>query len=345
MAGRSIIQKQWRRYLSLGCCIGLAGCQATVSSDQLDRWHQAAVAENDRLTRARSADLTKHWKLVVQGEVEQPITLDWAEIERLSTAEVTSYNPFADDPKAVVNYRGVPLKTLFDRAKIKQGVKEITVVAADAFYSSMPLSRAVGDQGLLAITANGKPIQRSNGGPLFLLYHNDPQNYPKSHEGQAWAYYATHLIVGTEPLRLQVGNQTLSRFDLEQIPAHTITTLVGYKIGWNSDPVPLTGVKLKDVLARQRLTIPAQSIVKVRRKAMTPNEPEKSVTLTADLIERCDVLLAYRSGTTAQNIPASKGGPLTLAYGKNCTSAAAKDLAWLPFVESISIEAAAPGKP
>jgi DMSO/TMAO reductase YedYZ molybdopterin-dependent catalytic subunit len=127
------LKSQWRRYLSLGCClISLAGCQAVVSSDQLDRWHQEAVAENDRLTQAHTADLTKNWKLVVQGEVEQPITLDWAEIERLSTTEVTTYNLFADNPKAAVKFRGVPIKTLFDRAKVKLGTKAITVVAADA---------------------------------------------------------------------------------------------------------------------------------------------------------------------------------------------------------------------
>jgi DMSO/TMAO reductase YedYZ molybdopterin-dependent catalytic subunit len=351
MIGRSTIQlqwkksqwrkSQWRRYLSIGCClISLAGCRSAVSTSQLDRWHQEAVAENDRLTQAHTADLTKNWKLVVQGEVEQPITLDWAEIERLSTTEVITYNLFADNPKAAVKFRGVPIKTLFDRAKVKLGAKAITVVAADAYYATMPLDRAVADQGLLAITANGQPIPRSNGGPLYMIFFNDPNNQNKSYKGQAWAYYTTHIIVGTEPLRLKVGNQTLSRFDLEKLPSHTLNTLVGYKIGWSSAPATLTGVKLKDVLAQQKLTIPTQSIVKIRRKAMTLNEPQKSVTLTADFMNRCDVLLAYRWGNDAQTIPAEKGGPLTLAYGKNCTSDDAKDLAWLPFVESISIEPA-----
>jgi DMSO/TMAO reductase YedYZ molybdopterin-dependent catalytic subunit len=342
MAGPSTIRRRLSLSLSICLASGLAssltsGCQNTVSTEQLDRWHQEAVAENARLTQAHSADLSKHWKLVVQGEVEHPITLDWAEIERLSTHEVTTYNPFADDPKVISRFKGVSIKTLLDRAKVNLGVKKITVVAADAYYSTMPLERAITDQGLLAIMGNGQPIPRSKGGPLYAIFHNNPTNF-NSHEGQAWAYYTTHIIVGTEPLRLKVGDQTLNRFDIEQLPTQTITTLVGYKIGWSAEPVTLTGVSLKAVLARQKLKLPAQSIVKVRRKAMTPNQPQKSVELTADLLNRCDVLLAYRWGPNAQNIPASKGGPLTLAYGKNCTSDAAKDLAWLPFVESISIE-------
>jgi DMSO/TMAO reductase YedYZ molybdopterin-dependent catalytic subunit len=317
--------------------MGLNACQSAVSEQQLDQWRKEAVAENDRLTQAQAFNRGKDWKVTIEGEVERPITLDWPAIERLATQALTTHNPYADNPKIASKYRGIPLKTLFDRAGIKVGAKEITVIAADAYYASMPLSKAIADQGLLAISENGKPIPRSNGGPVYMVYATPPQA-PNITDSQAWAYYTTHIIVGSEPLQLKVGNKIFNRFDIEKLPTTTVTTLVGYKIGWSSTPVKLTGVKLKTLLRHQRLTIPPQSIVKVRRKAMTPNEPQKSVELSPDLIDRCDVILAYRWGNDAQNIPGQKGGPLTLAYGPNCTSADAKDLAWLPFVESISIE-------
>jgi DMSO/TMAO reductase YedYZ molybdopterin-dependent catalytic subunit len=325
-------------YLSSGIIlIGLSSCQSRINPAQIEQWHQEAIAENNRLTQAHASNLGKSWKVTIEGEVERPITLEWPEIERLATHEITTHNPYADNPKLVSKYRGIPIKTLFDRAGIKVGAKEITVIAADAYYTSMPLPKAIADQGLLAISENGKPIPRSNGGPVYMTYITRP-HAPNISDNQAWAYYATHIIVGTEPLRLKVGNQTLNRFDIEKLPATSVTTLVGYKIGWSSTPVKLTGVKLKTLLKHQRLTIPPKSIVKVRRKAMTPNEPQKSVELSPDLINRCDVILAYRWGNDAQNIPGQKGGPLTLAYGPNCTSDDAKDLAWLPFVESVNIE-------
>jgi hypothetical protein len=338
MAGTSTTQLQRLLRLSLGCLlIGLAGCQSHISTTELDRLRQAAITENDRLTQLHASNLSQNWKVVIQGEVERSLSLDWLELERLATQELTTYNPYSDNPKVPTKYRGVPLKTLLDRAGVKVGAKEMTVVAADAYYVSMSLSKAIADQGLLAISENGKPIPRSNGGPAYMVYRTPP-NAPQTNDNQAWAYYTTHIVVGNEPLRLKIGNKTLNRFELEKLPATTINTLVGYKIGWDSDAVKLTGVKLTTLLQNQKLTLPQNAIVKIRRKAMTPNEPQKFVELSADLLKRCDVLLVYRWGNDAQNIPGQKGGPLTLAYGKNCTSDEAKDLAWLPFVESISIE-------
>jgi hypothetical protein len=86
--------------------------------------------------------------------------------------------------------------------------------------------------------------------------------------------------------------------------------------------------------------MPTGSILKVRRKSMDDLDPQKSVKIPASLVNDCNVMLVYKWGTDAQSIPASKGGPLTLAYGNNCPSETVKNLAWLPFVESISVESA-----
>jgi DMSO/TMAO reductase YedYZ molybdopterin-dependent catalytic subunit len=310
--------------------LGLTGCRSSMTTAELDRLHQEAVAENDRLTQLNANRLSKNWKVVIQGEVNQSLTLDWNELERLATTELTTHNPYSDNPKVPTKYQGIALQTILDRAGAKAGAKSITVVAADAFYNSMPLNKALKDKGLLAIRENGKPIPRS------------PPSTPQVNDNQAWAYYTTHIVIGSEPLRLKVGEKTFNRFELEKLPATTINTLVGYKIGWDSNAVKLTGVKLTTLLKHQKLDLSDKAIVKIRRKAMTPNEPQKFVEVSADLLNSCDVILAYRWGNDAQNIPGLKGGPLTLAYGKNCTSDQAKDLAWLPFVESISIEPIAP---
>jgi DMSO/TMAO reductase YedYZ molybdopterin-dependent catalytic subunit len=328
-------------YRSIGgmlLLVGLSSCQSTVSKAQLDRWHQAAVAENDRLTQIHASSLTKNWKLHIQGQIQTPITLTWPEIEALSNAQITSRKPYPDSPKTPFEFRGVPVKALLERAGVQPGTEEVTIVASDAYYATMSLKDFVAHQGLLAITENGKPIPRNDGGPLHLVFFNDPKQSDLSVQQQQWVYYVTHLIIGTEPIALKVGNRTLGRSDLEKLPQQRITTLVGYKIGWESEPVQLRGVLVRDILSRQKIAVDAKSVLKIRRKAMTDNDPQKSVLIPTSLIKSCDVMLAHRWGPDGQNIPGGKGGPLTLAYGNNCPSEVVKNLAWLPFVESITVE-------
>jgi DMSO/TMAO reductase YedYZ molybdopterin-dependent catalytic subunit len=317
----------------------LTSCQLKVSDQQIQTWHQEAVAENDRLTRIQSADLSKNWKLTVQGQVQTPLTLTWPQIQASATDRFASLKPYPDSPKTPSNFRGIAVNSLIDRVGIQAGATEVTIVAADAYYATMPLKDFVSQRGLLAIEEDGKPIRRTDGGPLHLVFYHDANSQKRNAVRNEWVYYATHLIIGTEPIRLKVGGtKSLNRFDLEKLPRQTVTTFVGYKIGWSSEPVKLTGVKLKDVLSSLNLGVPANALIKVHRKAMTQNDPQKTVILSAEMINSCDVMLAYGWGSESQNIPASKGGPLTLAYGENCTSDAVKNLAWLPFVESITVE-------
>jgi DMSO/TMAO reductase YedYZ molybdopterin-dependent catalytic subunit len=315
----------------------LTNCQSKVSNQQLTRWHQEAVAENDRLTQIQSADLSKNWKLTVQGQVQTPLTLTWPQIQASAIDSFASLKPYPDSPSTPSSFRGISVNSLIDRVGVQAGATEVTIVASDAYYATMPLKDFVSQRGLLAIEENGKPIRRTDGGPLYLVFYHDAKGQDSAVRNE-WVYYVTHLIIGTEPIRLKVGAKTLNRFDLEKLPRQSVTTFVGYKIGWSAEPVKLTGVKLKDILKSLDLNLSANALIKVHRKAMIPNEAQKTVVLSNETINSCDVMLAYGWGTESQNIPASKGGPLTLAYGKNCTSDTVKNLAWLPFVESITVE-------
>jgi DMSO/TMAO reductase YedYZ molybdopterin-dependent catalytic subunit len=333
------IHLQWSR-IAIGLLMAtLAGCQSQASNEQLDQWHKETIAENIRLTQANTSGLSKDWKLTIQGEIQKPITLDWMRIEKLATTQLITQEPHSNSLKTPVTFRGISVKDILEKAGVQSGVDEVTIVASDAYYSTMPLKQLNNQQALLATLKEGSLIRRNEGGPLYMVYYNNPKVNPDATDQQHWVYYVTHLIVGTEPLRLKVGSKSLKRVDLEKLPSHKMTTLVGYKIGWSSEPVQLVGVRIRDILRSQKLTIPKQSILKVRRKSMDDRDPQKSVLLTASLIDRCDVMLAYAFGADAQPIPASKGGPLTLAYGQNCPNDVVKKLAWLPFVESLSIEA------
>ncbi len=320
--------------------VGLTGCQSQASNDQLDQWHKEAIAENERLTETYSSDLTNKWVLRIQGQIQKPITLNWSEIEKLSTTTINSIKPHAGSLKTPIEFRGISVEKILEQAGVDNGVEEVTIIASDAYYATVSVKDLYLNQALLAISESGKPIRRNEGGPIHLVYYRGPEINQQTLNKQSWVFYVTHLVVGTEPLRLKVENNILQRADLEKLPTHKITALVGYKIGWKPEQVQLIGIKIRDILRSQNVIIPPNSILKVRRKAMDDLQPQKSVKIPANLIDNCDVMLAYQWGADSQNIPASKGGPLTLAYGNNCPNETVKNLAWLPFVESISVEPA-----
>jgi DMSO/TMAO reductase YedYZ molybdopterin-dependent catalytic subunit len=323
---------------SCGLLLGLTSCQPPISQAELTQQHQAAIAENDRLTQANVTNLSKDWQFTLQGQTNQPLTLNWPTLTQQATTTIHSQRPYAGSPKGLSEFRGVSVGQLLDRVGIEPGVTEATIVAADSYYVSLPIQNLIRHQALLAITENGKPMRRQEGGPLHLVYLNNDSISPKTLLQQNWVYYVTHVIIGNEPLKLKIGPNTLDRRALEQLPSHKITNIVGYSHGWKPDPVALIGVKLQDILRRQKIKLTPQSILKIRRKSMDDRDPQKSVRIPASILDRCDVILAHRWGTDAQTIPTNKGGPLTLAYGTNCTSTDAKNLAWLPFVESLTVE-------
>jgi hypothetical protein len=325
----------------LGCallCIGLTSCQTPINQTTIIEQHQAAIAENDRLTQANVTDLSKDWQFTIQGQTTQPLTLNWPRLTQQANTTIHSQRSYTGSPKGLSEFRGITVAQLLDQVGIEAGVTEATIVAADAYYVTLPIKDIIRNQGLLAIAENGKPMRRQEGGPLHLVYLNNDSIDPQITRQQRWVYYVTHIIIGNEPLKLKIGSKTLDRNALEKLPSHKITNTIGYKHGWKPDPVELIGVKLQDILRSQKIKLTPQSIIKIRRKSMDDRDPQKSVRIPVSVLQSCDIILAHRWGADAQPIPTNKGGPLALAYGKNCTSDAAKNLAWLPFVESLTIE-------
>jgi hypothetical protein len=331
-----------------GCallCIGLTSCQTPVNQATITQQHQAAIAENDRLTQANITDLSKDWQFTIQGQTTKSLTFNWPTLTQQATTTIHSQRPFRGSPKGLSEFRGVSVAQLIDRVGIETGVTEATIIAADSYYVSVPIQNLIRHKCLLAIAENGKPMRRQEGGPLHLLCLNNDSISPQTLIEQRWVYYTTHIIIGNEPLKLKIGPKILDRTALEKLPSHKITNTVSYKHGWKPDPVELIGVKLQDILQSKKIKLTPQSIIKIRRKSMDDRDPQKSVRIPASVLQSCDIILAHRWGPDAQTIPTHKGGPLTLAYGKNCTSDAAKNLAWLPFVESLTVEHPTTAKP
>ncbi len=140
------------------------------------------------------------WQLRVEGEVEKPFTLTYAELLRLPSRTLTVTLECAGNhraflrpavgglqwgPGAVSNaeWTGVPLATVLERAGLKADVLEVIVEGADCgevttspkpagaihFARSLPLDHPILADSLLAYAMNGEPLTTAHGHPLRLI--------------------------------------------------------------------------------------------------------------------------------------------------------------------------------
>lgn len=312
------------------------GCARQPSGADLDALRDEAVRQNTALaTQYASRPAHEAWSLSIQGEAT-PLVLDWSRLDALATTHVKTSSPVRTrDTSAVLDYRGVLLSKLLELAHAREAVDTLTFVASDGFISAVDASDARRFPIMLAVELDGKPIARSDGGPLLLVFPESefPEVRAKYKE-VSWCFYATTLIVGREPLRVDVGGTTLSEQVLRQLPMAGNKGLVKYRFGWPSGPVATRGPRVRDVLARAGAKLERGSRVTIVGK-----DAHRSSLSGADVLD-CDAYLALSWGDDNAEIPAKMGGPLTLVVPDACHFA---DSHWPDFVTELTVESADAG--
>jgi hypothetical protein len=325
--------------------LSLTACRYTPSEAQLQAWHQEAIARNAEQLKERAHQTEQNaWQLWVQGQTKSPSTpLTWAQLQELATTHVPTPDPnYPADPKAIFDFRGIAVAQLLDRFGIAPNTTpaptEVTFVAFDAFRATLSIADLRRYPIALALERDGKPIPRNQGGPLYLVipYAQYPELKQKYDAG-FWPFYVTHAIVGTEPVRLKIGNRQLDSAAFDKLPQTIIETAVGYKIGWPSGTVTLKGVRLRDALAAADLKLPPNGAVILRGKPPIYRDRNNPIRLSAAAVQNCDLLLATRWGDESQPIPARMGGPVTLAFPSSCPALTGKQR-WVTFVEELEVE-------
>lgn len=139
------------------------------------------------------------WRLKIEGQVERPCELSFEELTALGSRSVMSTIECAGNgriflsPKvdglqwelgAVGNaeWTGVPLAAVLERAGLRHGSVEVVFEGADSgklakppspgnihFANSIPVTKALGPDVLLAHTMNGEPLTPSHGFPLRVV--------------------------------------------------------------------------------------------------------------------------------------------------------------------------------
>jgi DMSO/TMAO reductase YedYZ molybdopterin-dependent catalytic subunit len=102
------------------------------------------------------------------------VTLECAGNGRTSMAPLPEGEPWGQGALGTAVWKGVPLAKVLARAGLRPDVVEVLIEGADGegrkrFARSLPMSKALHPDTLLALEMNGAPLTRSHGAPVRLI--------------------------------------------------------------------------------------------------------------------------------------------------------------------------------
>ncbi|MBW4612209.1 MAG: molybdopterin-dependent oxidoreductase [Desmonostoc vinosum HA7617-LM4] len=112
-------------------------------------------------------DLEKY-RLIVNGEVNNPLSLSLTEIQALPSSSMIIRHVCVEGWAAIVQWGGVRLQEIIALAQPKDNVQYAYFKSADGYYESWDIASALHPQTLLAYQKNGDVLPKENGAPLRL---------------------------------------------------------------------------------------------------------------------------------------------------------------------------------
>jgi len=110
------------------------------------------------------------WDLRVWGEVENPVTLTWEQLEELPSIEVTTdIHCVTRWSRFDTSFRGVHWRELAKLVQPRQAARYVVAHAEQGFTANIPLLALEDDNALLAYEADGEPLTPDHGWPLRLV--------------------------------------------------------------------------------------------------------------------------------------------------------------------------------
>lgn len=108
------------------------------------------------------------FRLTVDGEVNNPFSLNMADIQQMPLTSMTIRHVCVEGWAAIVQWGGVRLRELIHLAQPKANVRYVYFKSADGYYESWDLASAAHPQTLMAYQKNGGPLSVGNGAPIRL---------------------------------------------------------------------------------------------------------------------------------------------------------------------------------
>ncbi|MBV8714029.1 MAG: molybdopterin-dependent oxidoreductase [Chloroflexi bacterium] len=153
------------------------GTLAPAITDNQDFYIVTKNAVADPIVDAES------WRLIIDGEVDHPVQLDYATLLALPSVEITktlecisnltagcNMASFGCDLISTATWRGVALRDVVDLAGgFKPGVVDVAFLATDEFSAGLPMDVAMDPATLIVFQMNGEVLPREHGYPARLL--------------------------------------------------------------------------------------------------------------------------------------------------------------------------------
>lgn len=110
------------------------------------------------------------WSLTVDGEVENPLRLDWEGFMALPQAEsVSDFHCVEGWSVLDQRWEGVLFKTLAEKARPKPACRYVWLECYDGYTTSLPLEKLMDGDVIIAHRLNGEDLPQPLGGPVRLV--------------------------------------------------------------------------------------------------------------------------------------------------------------------------------
>jgi DMSO/TMAO reductase YedYZ molybdopterin-dependent catalytic subunit len=117
------------------------------------------------------------WRLDVDGLVENPVSLSWADFMALPQVEdVSDFHCVTTWSRYDNHWKGVRFRTIAELAVPKDEAHFVVTTGYDfapgtyiPYTTNLPLARAIEDDVLLVHTWEGQPLPREHGGPVRMI--------------------------------------------------------------------------------------------------------------------------------------------------------------------------------
>ena len=109
-----------------------------------------------------------NYRLIIDGEVNNPLSLSLAEIQSLPLTSMIIRHVCVEGWAAIVQWGGVRLQEIVALAQPKANIRYVYFKSADGYYSSWDIASSLHPQTLLVYQKNGEPLPVENGAPLRL---------------------------------------------------------------------------------------------------------------------------------------------------------------------------------
>jgi DMSO/TMAO reductase YedYZ molybdopterin-dependent catalytic subunit len=110
------------------------------------------------------------WDFKVFGEVEEPLTLGYDELQALPQTEITvDIHCVTRWSRFDTGFKGVHWRELAKLVRPRQTARYVLAHAEQGFTSNVPLEALEDDNALIAWEADGEPVEPEHGWPLRLV--------------------------------------------------------------------------------------------------------------------------------------------------------------------------------